>query len=255
MNSPDGNDKYVCGMDWGVDLESFELSNYRKYQFNLINKYIGKNILEVGSGDRSFTSQIVRNVRNIERLVSIEPSVTLFELYKYKYHLPAFVSVECIDLFDVTQASHGLFDTIILIHVLEHIEKDREALSHLYTLLRPSGKILIEVPAMPSLFSMHDKMLGHYKRYNKRNFREAVDDSLFSVEDLWFQDQIGMVGSFFYFKLRKIELKSQQGVALVAKQGALYDKYLIPLESFYDKFLRFPFGLSLTGILQKRNGK
>lgn len=64
-----------------------------------------------------------------------------------------------------------------------------------------------------------------------------------------------MVGSFFYFKLKKIELKSQQGVDLVVKRGALYDKYLIPLESFYDKFLRFPFGLSLTGILQKRNGK
>jgi SAM-dependent methyltransferase len=142
-----------------------------------------------------------------------------------------------------------------LIHVLEHIEKDREALSHLHTLLRPNGRILIEVPAMPSLFSVHDRMLGHFKRYNKRNFREAVDDSLFSIIDLWFQDQIGMVGSFFYFKLKKIELKSQQGVDLVVKRGALYDKYLIPLESFYDKFLRFPFGLSLTGILQKRNGK
>jgi SAM-dependent methyltransferase len=255
MNSPDGKDKYVHGMDWGAGLESFKLSNYRKYQFNLINKYIGKNILEVGSGDRSFTSQIVRDVRDIERLVSIEPSVALFELYKDKYLLPASVSVECIDLFDVTEASHGLFDTIILIHVLEHIEKDREALSHLHTLLRPNGRILIEVPAMPSLFSVHDRMLGHFKRYNKRNFREAVDDSLFSIIDLWFQDQIGMVGSFFYFKLKKIELKSQQGVDLVVKRGALYDKYLIPLESFYDKFLRFPFGLSLTGILQKRNGK
>ena len=252
MNSPDGKDKYVYGMDWGAELECFELSNYRKYQFNLISKYIGENILEVGSGDRSFTSQIVRNVSNIERLVSIEPSAVLFELYKNKYRLPAFVSVECRDLFDLTAASHGLFDTIILIHVLEHIEKDREALSHLHTLLRPYGKILIEVPAMPSLFSVHDKMLGHYRRYNKINFRKSVDDSLFSIKDLWFQDQIGMIGSFFYFKLRKIVLKSEQGAALVTKQGALYDKYLIPLESFYDKLFRFPFGLSLTGILEKR---
>ena len=53
-------DKYVHGMDWVKDVsEDFELKNYRKYQYNLIGKYIGKSILEVGSGDRSFTNQIV----------------------------------------------------------------------------------------------------------------------------------------------------------------------------------------------------
>jgi len=252
MTSAGKNDRYVHAMDWGAGLDGAKFSNYRKYQFELIGKYIGRNILEVGSADRDFTIQIVRNVRNIERLVSIEPSSTLFELYKNKYQLPAFVSVECVDLFDVTTSSHGLFDTIILTHVLEHIEKDREALTHLHTLLLPRGRILIEAPAMPSLFSVHDKMIGHYRRYNKKNFREAVDNALFSIKDLWFQDQIGMIGSFFYFKLRKIKLKSEQGADLVTKQGALYDKYVIPLERFYDRFLRFPFGLSLTGILEKR---
>ncbi|MDO8805330.1 MAG: class I SAM-dependent methyltransferase [Elusimicrobiota bacterium] len=252
MKPADKKDNYVNAMDWGADLEGFELSNYRKYQFDLIGKYIGRNILEIGTGDRSFTSQIVRNVKDIERLVSIEPSSTLFELYKDKYRLPAFVSVECVDLFDVTPATHGLFDTIVLTHVLEHIEKDREALTHLHTLLRPGGRILIEVPAMPSLFSVHDRSLGHYRRYNKINFRSAVDSSLFNIKDLWFQDQIGMLGSFIFFKMKKIELKSEQGASLVTKQGALYDKYVIPLERFYDRFLRFPFGLSLTGILEKR---
>lgn len=245
-------DKYVNGMDWGAKLDNYELSNYRKYQYNLIKKYIGKNILEVGSGDRSFTNQIVANSPSIDRLVSIEPSSKLMQLYRDKYRLPAVVTVEQRDLFDMTPATHGLFDTIILIHVLEHIENDRKALTHLHALLSPAGRVLIEVPAMESLFSVHDKMLGHYRRYNKKNFREAVDTSLFSIKDLWFQDQIGMLGSFFYFKMRKIELKSEEGAALVTKQGALYDKYVIPVESFYDKFFRFPFGLSLTGILEKR---
>ena len=238
-------------MDWGANLEGFELSNYRKYQFDLIGKHIGRNILEVGAGDRSFTRQIVRNVRDIERLVSIEPSATLYELYKNKYPLPSIVSVECVDLYDMTVASHGLFDTIILTHVLEHIENDRKALTHLHSLLQPRGRILIEVPAMPSLFSVHDKMLGHYRRYNKKNFREAVDNNLFTVKELWYQDQVGMLGSFFYFKVRKIELKSEHGAALVSNQGALYDKYVIPLEHFWDKFIRFPFGLSLTGVLER----
>ncbi len=72
------DDRIVHDMDWGGnELKDFELSNYRKYQFDLIGKYIGKTILEVGSGDRGFTNQIVKNVPHIERLISIEPSQTI----------------------------------------------------------------------------------------------------------------------------------------------------------------------------------
>lgn len=166
-----GNDKYVHGMDWGADeLKYFELSNYRKYQFDLIKKYIGKNILEVGAGDRSFTKQIVNNIENIEHILSIEPSITLMEVYKDKYQLPDYCDFRSLDLFDLTPQENGLFDTIILVHVLEHVEHDKSALSHLYSLLAPGGKVLIEVPAMPSLYSEHDKSLGHYRRYNKKTF-------------------------------------------------------------------------------------
>jgi len=244
-------DDIVHGMDWAANLKDFELSNYRKYQFDLISKHIGKDILEVGSGDRSFTNQLVRNVKDIEKIVSIEPSDTLLELYKDKYKLPAYVTVTGENLFDLTPDTYGLFDTIIFIHVLEHIEHDREALTHIHSLLKPGGKVLIEVPALQSLFSVHDTMLGHYRRYNKTNFKAMVDPNLYSTKKLWYQDAIGMIGSFVFFKLKKIELKSDKGIDLVKNQGGVYDKYIIPFESFYEKFIRLPFGLSLTGILEK----
>ena len=241
-------------MDWGAvdELQSLELSNYGKFQFDLVAKHIGRNILEVGSGGRIFTHHMVKNLRDIERIVSIEPSSTLTEIYKDKYVFPEQVKFEAVDLFDMRASSHGLFDTIILIHVLEHIEDDRGALTHLHSLLAPGGRILIEVPAMPSLFSQHDEMLGHFRRYNKKNFKDMVDTRLYDIKDLWFQDEIGMVGSFVYFKMKKVRLKSKEGIGLVKNQGKLYDKYIIPFEKFYGRFLRFPFGLSLTGILEKR---
>lgn len=241
-------------MDWGAadELQNIELSNYGKYQFDLVAKYIGRNILEVGSGGRVFTRHMARNLRDIERIISIEPSSTLTEIYKDKYVFPEYVKFEAVDLFDMKAASYGLFDTIILVHVLEHIEDDRAALTHLHSLLAPGGRILIEVPAMPFLFSHHDEMLGHFRRYNKKNFQAMVDTDLFGVVDLWFQDEIGMIGSFIYFKMKKVRLKSQEGIDLVKNQGGIYDKYVIPFEKFYERFLRFPFGLSLTGILEKR---
>lgn len=246
------NDEIAHGMDWMESLDNFELSNYRKYQFDLIGRHIGEEILEVGSGDRSFTNLLVKNVAHLKRLVSIEPSQTLRDAYKGKYHLPDSVLLTGDNLFDLTPDTYGLFDTIILIHVMEHIEQDKAALTHLHSLLKPGGKILIEVPAMQRLFSVHDKMLGHYRRYNKTNFKLMVDTRLFRINDLWYQDAIGMLGSFVFFKLKKIELKTNEGLSLVQNQGVFYDKYIIPVEKFYERFIRLPFGLSLTGILEKK---
>ena len=246
-------DKYVHGMDWSSDVaQDFELSNYRTYQFNLISKYIGKNILEVGSGDRSFTNQIVTKIDNYDRLVSIEPSSTLRELHKNKYNFPNNVTFEDFDLFDLTPEHYGYFDTIILVHVLEHIENDLNALNHLHSLLSPGGMLLIEVPAIKFLYSIHDEMLGHYRRYNKNNLKSAVNNDLFNIKKLWYQDPIGVLGSLIYFKIKKINLHSEEGISLAGSQGGFYDKYLIPIEGLIEKFITFPFGLSLTCIIQTK---
>jgi 2-polyprenyl-3-methyl-5-hydroxy-6-metoxy-1,4-benzoquinol methylase len=248
-----GTDQYVHGMDWlSGELEEFELSNYRKYQYDLIAKYLGKNILEVGSGDRSFTNQILKHSVQFDRIVSIEPSITLFEIHENKYKFPDHISFHMVDLFNMTKDTFGLFDTAVFVHVLEHIEKDREALNKVHEVLLPNGKVLIEVPALPSLFSVHDEMLGHYRRYNKKVLKDIVDTDKYAVTDIWYQDILGVLGSLYFFKIKKTKLASTNGVQLVRNQGNIYDKYIIPFESFIEKFVRFPLGLSLTAVLQKK---
>jgi len=246
-------DQYIHGMDWmSGELEDFELSNYRKYQFDLIAKYMGSNILEVGSGDRSFTNQIQKHGNQFDRVISIEPSITLFESHEMKYKFPGNISFYMMDLFDVTKDTFGPFDTAIFVHVLEHIEKDREALNKVHELLLPNGKVLIEVPALPFLFSVHDEMLGHYRRYNKTILKDIVDTRKYIIKDIWYQDIVGVLGSFYFFKIKKTKLASADGSHLVRNQGGIYDKYVIPFESFLERYLRFPIGLSLTAILQKK---
>jgi len=246
-------DQYVHGMDWlSGELEEFELSNYRKYQYDLVAKHIGKNILEVGSGDRSFTNQILKHAAQFDRIISIEPSFTLFETHENKYKFPDHVSFHMVDLFDMTKDTFGLFDTALFVHVLEHIEKDREALNRIHELLSPNGKVLIEVPALPFLFSVHDEMLGHYRRYNRKTLKDIVDTDKYLIKDIWYQDILGVLGSLYFFKIKKTKLASTDGVQLVKNQGNVYDRYVIPFESFVEKFIRFPLGLSLTAVLQKK---
>ncbi len=252
MNNTE-KDQYVHGMDWlQGELQGFTLNNYRKYQYDLIGKHIGRNILEVGSGDRSFTNQIVKHTNQIDRLISIEPSVTLFQSFENKYKFPNHTSFYMMDVFNTSPDTFGLFDTAIFIHVLEHIEKDREALNIVHELLLPNGKVLIEVPALPFLFSVHDEMLGHYRRYTKKMIKNIVDTNKYEIKDIWYQDIIGVLGSFYFFKIKKTKLSSKDGVQLVKNQGNVYDKYIIPFENFIEKIIRFPLGLSITAIIQKK---
>ena len=238
-------------MDWGEDeVNLSSLENYRIYQYNLIKKHVKGRVLEVGTGDKGFTKQLVAHNPNID-LTSIEPSDTFFQKYAADNKFPEGVSFQNEDLFNCSSDNIGMFDTIIFIHVLEHIEDDAAALLKAKELLKPGGKILIEVPALPFLFSQHDTSLGHFRRYTKKSLKKAFVNSGLTKLKMWYQDPIGVFGSFVFFKVLKKKLDSPEGTSLVKNEGNIYDKVIIPLEGFIEKFITFPFGLSLTVVLKK----
>jgi hypothetical protein len=68
---------------------------------------------------------------------------------------------------------------------------------------------------------------------------------------MWYQDPIGILGSLYFFKLKKTKLKSSSGQKLLSTQGLIYDKFIIPIEEYIEKFINFPIGLNLTAVLQK----
>ena len=249
-------DNYAHGMDWGEDSVSIgTLSNYRKYQYDLVSHYVGDNILEIGCGaSRSFTRQIVKEKPEAQRLLSIEPSKVLLNKFSETgdFCFPGFTEFRNIDIFDLDPKETGLFDTVFYIHVLEHIEHDRAALSHTAQFLREGGHVLVQVPALPFLYSVHDEMLGHFRRYTKRMLKMAIDDQKYTTIRIWYNDPIGIIGSFLFFKLRKINLNSNAGTSIVKHQGMIYDKYLIPIQSRIERLITFPFGLNLTAVLQRK---
>ena len=52
-----------------------------------------------------------------------------------------------------------IFDAIICIHVLEHIEEDREALRELYRVLKPGGWAVVSVPIRLDQKTYEDPMI------------------------------------------------------------------------------------------------
>jgi SAM-dependent methyltransferase len=66
---------------------------------------------------------------------------------------------------------------VLLLDVLEHLQKPVEALTHAADILKPQGKIIVTVPAWPMLFGEWDRRLGHFRRYSacllQQHVREA----------------------------------------------------------------------------------
>jgi SAM-dependent methyltransferase len=70
----------------------------------------------------------------------------------------------------------GAFD------VIEHIEDDRAALASIARKLRPGGKFILTVPAHQWMWSVHDVVNHHKRRYSKRGLKELIDSSPLKLE-------------------------------------------------------------------------
>lgn len=75
-------------------------------------------------------------------------------------------------------------DIILLLDVLEHVPEEAALLSAIRNDIptTPATKWIITVPAFQSLFSRHDVLLGHYRRYNLAHLSEMCRNNHLVIE-------------------------------------------------------------------------
>jgi ubiquinone/menaquinone biosynthesis C-methylase UbiE len=74
------------------------------------------------------------------------------------------------------------FDLITCLDVIEHTPDDTVALGELRRVSRPGGWLLLTVPAYQALWSSHDEMNHHYRRYSRQRLARAVTASGWRLE-------------------------------------------------------------------------
>lgn len=93
-----------------------------------------------------------------------------------------------VKLLDISKKSKKLgkyrnkFDLITSFDVLEHIDNDSIALKNLNDFLKDDGRLLITVPAFNFLWSNHDVVLHHKRRYAKKALKKLLEKSGFKIE-------------------------------------------------------------------------
>jgi SAM-dependent methyltransferase len=74
------------------------------------------------------------------------------------------------------------FDLAVSLDVIEHLQDDRGALRELRRVVVPGGALLVTVPAYQWLWSGHDEINHHHRRYSRGALLDAARDAGWQCE-------------------------------------------------------------------------
>jgi len=66
------------------------------------------------------------------------------------------------------------FELAVSLDVIEHLQDDLGALRELHRVVAPGGALLVTVPAYPWLWSGHDEVNHHHRRYTRRSLQSVA---------------------------------------------------------------------------------
>jgi SAM-dependent methyltransferase len=82
------------------------------------------------------------------------------------------------------------YDMIGAFDVIEHIVDDRAALAAVASKLKPGGKLVMTVPAHQWMWSGHDVINHHQRRYSRRGLRALIGESPLKLEKIGYLNSL-----------------------------------------------------------------
>jgi SAM-dependent methyltransferase len=76
------------------------------------------------------------------------------------------------------------YDLIGAFDVIEHIEDDAAAVASITTKLKKGGRFVMTVPAHQWMWSAHDVVNHHKKRYSKRTLKQLIESSPLKLQKI-----------------------------------------------------------------------
>ena len=80
--------------------------------------------------------------------------------------------------------AEGRYDLIGAFDVIEHIDDDGAALASIAARLKPGGKLVMTVPAHAWMWSAHDVVNHHRRRYSKAALKRLIERSPLKLEKI-----------------------------------------------------------------------
>ena len=134
-------------------------------------------ILEVGGDTGVLRSQIERSTQWCVDMVELDLSALAHAKLgrgRVMYY----------DICEEREPFVETYDIVVLFDVLEHIPHTQPFLSSVIRHIKPNGFLLINVPALQTLYSKYDETVGHVRKYNQKTLLAEFSHFNIEVQDL-----------------------------------------------------------------------
>lgn len=229
-------------------LRSNDYYALTKYQIvmNLLPKKQNLNVLNAGCGSGEMNILLAQN--NTWKVTAIdidEESILLSQNIQKKNN------IENLTIIKSSIEEHipnEKYDIIVSNDVLEHIEDDNEAVKKFSLLLKKDGILCVSVPSLNYLFGYHDVMLGHYRRYNRKNCTKLLS-SFFNIEKCRYFGGILIPAALLYSKI----IKKPYPIGNANEKSVI--SKLVKLILNFEKKVTLPLGTSLIAMGKLKSEK
>lgn len=144
----------------------------------------------------------------------------------------------------------GVFDIITMFDVLEHCDNDVAVLEKIKTVLAPNGTLALTVPAFQWLWTEHDTIVQHKRRYTKKELVKKLENAGFTIQRATYFNTLLFPAIVLLRTMRKIFGLKQTASDYTLPNpilNALF-KAMFKCEKYLLRYCDLPIGISILCI-------
>lgn len=233
-----------------VENENWWFISRRRYLLDLIkNTPKDSKILDIGCSSGILLKDLEQLGFKTENLFGVDISEKAIQNCKRNGIENAFVM-------DAQEIQiNEKFDIIIASDCLEHLKNDIKAIENWKQLLKINGLLYVFVPAFQSLWSQHDEVNQHFRRYTKNELKTKLSDAKLVILKSSYWNFFLFLPVYLFRKISTLlpKIEKEQGQIVGNKWANLLLLSLVTFENKLLRFINFPFGVSAFCIVKKED--
>lgn len=146
------------------------------------------------------------------------------------------------------------FSCVLALDVLEHLKNEIKTLKQINKVLKKSGILIVSVPAFKELWSEHDELLHHYRRYYLNDLKDLLSSNGFEIIYSRYWNHLLFFPTFLLRFVKKL-FKIKSNKSDLSTLPSFLNNFLIfylNLETKLFKTIKLPFGTSAFIVAKKK---
>jgi SAM-dependent methyltransferase len=231
-----------------------------RWRFELITQLVGElksgpdfRILDAGCG----TGQMLKHLEELGDATGIDTSARA-TAFAQSRGVKSLVrgSITAVPFPDAT------FDCVVALDVIEHVEDDLGIVKALHDVTKPGGHLIVTVPAYKLLWSEHDDINHHKRRYTAPQVRQLIEAAGYTVNRVTYCNTLFFAPIFAIRKFKNVlrRVRTSNGTHVEGLNSDLGDYpevmneaafRIMQAENRLMRHMNLPFGVSILAVAER----